>query len=137
MFLRMIMSFPWEKMRKDRRNSMCKDTEAIDRICASGRRGEMGEDPKEVSWLQIMEGFCLHANEFYLVVPSKPICALVIFLCPSDFLRDYMTFPQRRDIAAKILHMIYLSHQAMGLQALDRRKSFNEKEDSGLCGHKG
>lgn len=45
----MIMSFPWEKMRKDRRNSMCKDTEAIDRLCASGKRGERNKDTKEVS----------------------------------------------------------------------------------------
>lgn len=86
----------------------------------------MGENPKKVSWLQIMEGFCLHAKEFYLIVPSKPIGTLLIFLCPSDFLRDYLTFLQRRDIAAKIWHMIYLNHQAMGLQALGRRKSFNE-----------
>lgn len=30
-----------------------------DGIYASGRRREMGDAPKEVSWVQIVQGFCV------------------------------------------------------------------------------
>ena len=56
------MSFPSEKVRKDKKEQhVQRHGGNEDWIHASGKRGEMGNDPKKVSMVQIMEGFCVYA----------------------------------------------------------------------------
>lgn len=91
-----------------------------------GGEGEMSDDPIEGAQVQVVEGICVYDKKFYLAVLSKFMHVLVIFLCLSDFLKDYLTFPQRRDIAARTWHIVYLNHQGLEPQSLDRRTLFKK-----------